>query len=186
LAICPSGSQDAAPIQRAIAAGLMAPRKSREGQNAQVSANWRFLRILAQSRFENVELEVARDVGEQTVIYVGNIYKYYVAYELAANERMLKDYRYPSSYEIALAQRIPQIPPRAKNNESAAEGRKGSPANHPTSGRDCTPMIAIDLYVQNNPERVGVHRRLTGLTRIFHTRITASVLFWRPCAYGIL
>jgi membrane-bound lytic murein transglycosylase MltF len=37
--------------------------------------------------FENVELEVARDVGEDTVIYVGNIYKYYVAYRLTADER---------------------------------------------------------------------------------------------------
>jgi membrane-bound lytic murein transglycosylase MltF len=37
--------------------------------------------------FENVELEVAKNVGEETVIYVGNIYKYYVAYTLAAAER---------------------------------------------------------------------------------------------------
>jgi membrane-bound lytic murein transglycosylase MltF len=37
--------------------------------------------------FENVELEVAKDVGEETVIYVGNIYKYYVAYRWTADER---------------------------------------------------------------------------------------------------
>ena len=37
--------------------------------------------------FDNVELAVAKDVGEETVIYVGNIYKYYVAYRLTANER---------------------------------------------------------------------------------------------------
>jgi membrane-bound lytic murein transglycosylase MltF len=37
--------------------------------------------------FDNVELEVAKDVGEQTVIYVGNVYKYYVAYRLTADER---------------------------------------------------------------------------------------------------
>jgi membrane-bound lytic murein transglycosylase MltF len=40
--------------------------------------------------FNNVELEVAKDVGEETVIYVGNIYKYYVAYRLTANERKRK------------------------------------------------------------------------------------------------
>jgi membrane-bound lytic murein transglycosylase MltF len=37
--------------------------------------------------FENVEREVARHVGEETVIYVGNVYKYYVAYKLTADER---------------------------------------------------------------------------------------------------
>jgi membrane-bound lytic murein transglycosylase MltF len=37
--------------------------------------------------FENVELEVARDVGEETIVYVGNVYKYYVAYSLTADER---------------------------------------------------------------------------------------------------
>ena len=33
--------------------------------------------------FGNVELVVARDIGEVTVTYVGNVYKYYVAYKLA-------------------------------------------------------------------------------------------------------
>jgi hypothetical protein len=32
-------------------------------------------------------LEVARDIGEETVMYVDNIYKYYVAYKLAANAK---------------------------------------------------------------------------------------------------
>jgi membrane-bound lytic murein transglycosylase MltF len=36
--------------------------------------------------FGNVELIVARDVGEQTVQYVSNIYKYYVAYKLTLQE----------------------------------------------------------------------------------------------------
>ncbi len=36
--------------------------------------------------FGNVELIVARDVGEQTVQYVSNIYKYYVAYNLTLEE----------------------------------------------------------------------------------------------------
>jgi membrane-bound lytic murein transglycosylase MltF len=34
--------------------------------------------------FGNVELEAAKDIGEETVTYVDNIYKYYVAYKLAA------------------------------------------------------------------------------------------------------
>jgi len=34
--------------------------------------------------FGNVELVVAKDIGEETVAYVDNIYKYYVAYKLAA------------------------------------------------------------------------------------------------------
>jgi membrane-bound lytic murein transglycosylase MltF len=33
--------------------------------------------------FGNVELEVAEEVGEEPVLYVDNIYKYYVAYKLA-------------------------------------------------------------------------------------------------------
>lgn len=37
--------------------------------------------------FGNVELEVAKDVGQETVNYVGNIYKYYVAYKLTAEQK---------------------------------------------------------------------------------------------------
>jgi membrane-bound lytic murein transglycosylase MltF len=33
--------------------------------------------------FENVELMVAQTVGQETVTYVGNVYKYYIAYKLA-------------------------------------------------------------------------------------------------------
>ena len=36
--------------------------------------------------FGNVELTVARDVGQETVQYVSNIYKYYVAYKLTLEE----------------------------------------------------------------------------------------------------
>ena len=38
----------------------------------------------------NVELVVARDVGQQTVQYVSNIYKYYVAYKLTLEESASK------------------------------------------------------------------------------------------------
>jgi membrane-bound lytic murein transglycosylase MltF len=36
--------------------------------------------------FNNVELTVAKNIGQETVTYVGNVYKYYVAYKLAAEE----------------------------------------------------------------------------------------------------
>jgi membrane-bound lytic murein transglycosylase MltF len=36
--------------------------------------------------FENVEVIVAREIGEVTVTYVGNVYKYYVAYKLALGQ----------------------------------------------------------------------------------------------------
>jgi membrane-bound lytic murein transglycosylase MltF len=38
--------------------------------------------------FGNVELEVAKEVGEETVIYVDNIYKYYIAYKLATQRKL--------------------------------------------------------------------------------------------------
>jgi membrane-bound lytic murein transglycosylase MltF len=37
--------------------------------------------------FGNVELEVAQDVGQETVTYVSNIYKYYVAYKLTVEDK---------------------------------------------------------------------------------------------------
>ena len=36
--------------------------------------------------FANVELMAAQDIGQETVTYVGNVYKYYVAYKLAIEE----------------------------------------------------------------------------------------------------
>ena len=36
--------------------------------------------------FGNVELVVAKDIGQVTVTYVGNVYKYYVAYKLALGQ----------------------------------------------------------------------------------------------------
>lgn len=40
--------------------------------------------------FGNVELEVAKEVGQETVTYVSNIYKYYVAYKLTVEEKQQK------------------------------------------------------------------------------------------------
>ena len=37
--------------------------------------------------FDNVELVAAKDIGQETVTYVANIYKYYVAYKLAVEQR---------------------------------------------------------------------------------------------------
>jgi membrane-bound lytic murein transglycosylase MltF len=41
--------------------------------------------------FGNVELVVAKDVGQETVQYVSNIYKYYVAYKLTLEESATKN-----------------------------------------------------------------------------------------------
>jgi membrane-bound lytic murein transglycosylase MltF len=40
--------------------------------------------------FGNVELEVAKDIGQETVTYVSNIYKYYVAYKLTIEAKQAK------------------------------------------------------------------------------------------------
>ncbi len=40
--------------------------------------------------FGNVELEVAKEVGQETVNYVSNIYKYYVAYKLTIEQKQAK------------------------------------------------------------------------------------------------
>jgi membrane-bound lytic murein transglycosylase MltF len=40
--------------------------------------------------FGNVELEVAKEVGQETVTYVSNIYKYYVAYKLTVQDKERK------------------------------------------------------------------------------------------------
>jgi membrane-bound lytic murein transglycosylase MltF len=40
--------------------------------------------------FGNVELMVGKDVGQETVTYVSNIYKYYVAYKLALGDKQAK------------------------------------------------------------------------------------------------
>ena len=37
--------------------------------------------------FNNVEIIAARRIGEETVTYVANIYKYYVAYKLVEEQR---------------------------------------------------------------------------------------------------
>jgi membrane-bound lytic murein transglycosylase MltF len=41
--------------------------------------------------FNNVELVAAKDIGQETVTYVANIYKYYIAYKLAVEQRQIRD-----------------------------------------------------------------------------------------------
>ena len=41
--------------------------------------------------FGNVELEAAEDIGQQTVTYVSNIYKYYIAYKLADKQARFRE-----------------------------------------------------------------------------------------------
>ena len=40
--------------------------------------------------FNNVELVAAKDIGQWTVTYVANIYKYYVAYRLASEQAQIR------------------------------------------------------------------------------------------------
>jgi len=40
--------------------------------------------------FGNVEMMVAKDIGQETVQYVSNIYKYYVAYKMTVEQRRLR------------------------------------------------------------------------------------------------
>jgi membrane-bound lytic murein transglycosylase MltF len=41
--------------------------------------------------FGNVEMVASKDIGRETVTYVANIYKYYVAYKLAVEQRQIRD-----------------------------------------------------------------------------------------------
>jgi membrane-bound lytic murein transglycosylase MltF len=41
--------------------------------------------------FGNVELMVAQDIGQETVQYVSNIYKYYVAYKMTINQQEIRE-----------------------------------------------------------------------------------------------
>ena len=38
-----------------------------------------------------MELEVAEDIGQETVTYVGNIYKYHIAYKLADEQARIRE-----------------------------------------------------------------------------------------------
>lgn len=40
--------------------------------------------------FGNVELVAAKDIGQETVTYVSNIYKYYIAYKLTLEQSQLR------------------------------------------------------------------------------------------------
>jgi len=40
--------------------------------------------------FGNVEMVVAKDIGQETVQYVSNVYKYYVAYKMAVEQQRLR------------------------------------------------------------------------------------------------
>jgi membrane-bound lytic murein transglycosylase MltF len=41
--------------------------------------------------FNNVELVVAKEIGRETVRYVSNIYKYYIAYKLIIEQWQLRE-----------------------------------------------------------------------------------------------
>ena len=58
--------------------------------------------------FGNVELMVAKDIGQETVQHVSNIYKYYVAYKMAVEQRELRE---AAKKGIAGQQPIPAMVP---------------------------------------------------------------------------
>jgi membrane-bound lytic murein transglycosylase MltF len=41
--------------------------------------------------FQNVELVVSKEIGRETVDYVGNIYKYYLTYNLLEQQRRARE-----------------------------------------------------------------------------------------------
>ena len=45
--------------------------------------------------FNNVEIVAAREIGRETVQYVSNIYKYYVAYQLVLEQNRLREEKKP-------------------------------------------------------------------------------------------
>ena len=47
--------------------------------------------------FKNVELAAAKRIGRETVQYVGNIYKYYIAYHMIREKLELKSRNQPST-----------------------------------------------------------------------------------------
>ena len=46
--------------------------------------------------FDNVEVIAAREIGRETVQYVSNIYKYYIAYRQTERQRERKEQALPS------------------------------------------------------------------------------------------
>jgi membrane-bound lytic murein transglycosylase MltF len=41
--------------------------------------------------FQNVEMAAAQEIGRETVQYVSNIYKYYIAYRMLSAQREAKE-----------------------------------------------------------------------------------------------
>lgn len=52
--------------------------------------------------FNNVEIVAAREIGRETVQYVSNIYKYYVAYQLVLEQSRIKEEKKPKEGSLSL------------------------------------------------------------------------------------
>ena len=51
--------------------------------------------------FDNVEVMAAKDIGRETVQYVANILKYYVAYRLSLKQQLQREQVREQAHEIA-------------------------------------------------------------------------------------
>ncbi len=73
--------------------------------------------------FRSVEFVVAEKVGQETVSYVSNIYKYYIAYQLVAEQE--RDRQAPSSSWSPRSRELAAPPPSSEGPGCLA--RSGSP-----------------------------------------------------------
>ena len=104
--------------------------------------------------FENVELLAAKDIGQVTLIYVRNIYKYYVAYKLALEEAKLSQrqlwLRCPSS-ALGTVCGICEPPSVAGLAAVNATGR------YPISSAPCLPISLGRVFVARLPSLLARH-----------------------------
>jgi hypothetical protein len=78
--------------------------------------------------FNNVEVVAARRIGQETVLYVRNIYKYYVTYKLqleTLEARRIADTAY----------KPPKPPPKKKSAKAAKPATSPSPSPSPAATR---------------------------------------------------
>jgi membrane-bound lytic murein transglycosylase MltF len=78
--------------------------------------------------FNNVEVVAARRIGQETVLYVRNIYKYYVTYKLQLE--MLEARRIADT-----AYKPPKPPPKKKSAKAARPATSPSPSPSPAATR---------------------------------------------------
>jgi hypothetical protein len=63
----------------------------RGGQNPKAAPRSRGARLQSESMVNNVEIIVSAEIGRETVQYVSNIYKYYLAYKMVTKHQALSE-----------------------------------------------------------------------------------------------